>query len=89
MLAKVSLFLIMVALGARNRRSLLPRLGDSTPALASLRRTVIYENLLAAAVLLLVGIMGVTAPPAPAEPATPTTDLTVPNDGLSSIRTEP
>jgi putative copper resistance protein D len=68
LLAKVALFLGMIVLGARNRFVLLPGLHatlSSRSTFAKLRTAVLLESLLAAIVLLIVGLMGITAPPAP------------------------
>lgn len=61
LLAKVTIVAVMIALGALNRYRFLPSLAvDSSPRLA---RIVAMENVLAVAVLLIVGVMGMTAPP--------------------------
>jgi copper resistance protein D len=71
LLAKLALFALMLLLALANRIWWTPRLDDGTAASANrplalrrLRRNVLAELLLGAAVLVLVGVLGVTAPPA-------------------------
>jgi putative copper resistance protein D len=63
LLGKVAIAGIMIGLGAFNRLRLLPRMGETSGALRTLRGTVLAESVLAAAVLLIVGMMGMTSPP--------------------------
>jgi copper resistance protein D len=70
LLAKLALFALMLLLALANRIRLMPWLSGPTPArdrlvaVRRLRRNVVAELLLGAAVLALVGVLGVTAPPA-------------------------
>lgn len=69
LLEKIALFAAMVALALVNRFVLTPRI-DASPssealrrrALVQLRRNIVAETLLAAAVIAIVGVLGVTAP---------------------------
>jgi putative copper resistance protein D len=70
LLAKLALFAVMLLLALANRLRLMPWLdraaasGDRLAAIRRLRRNVVAELLLGAAVLAFVGVLGVTAPPA-------------------------
>lgn len=71
LLAKLALFALMLLIALANRVLWAPRLdgsgvagGDRLLATRRLRRNVLAELLLGAAVLALVGVLGVTAPPA-------------------------
>jgi copper resistance protein D len=70
LLAKLALFALMLLLALANRTRLMPWLDGPAPArdrllaIRRLRRNVVAELLLGAAVLALVGVLGVTAPPA-------------------------
>ena len=72
LLLKIVLFLLMIGFGAGNLLVLKPRLmrlatiekqAESPRLIASLFRNVMCEAILAAAVLLIVGLLGVTPPP--------------------------
>jgi copper resistance protein D len=62
---KIVLLAVMIALGVANRVFLAKsrELPPGSPTAAGLRRNVLLESLLAAAVLVVVGIMGATPPP--------------------------
>nr|WP_221247718.1 copper homeostasis membrane protein CopD [Brevundimonas basaltis] len=71
LLLKLALFAAMIAIAAGNRWRLTPALGaalaaggDTAPALARLRRSVLVEAAVGAAILLVVSLMGTLAPPA-------------------------
>jgi putative copper resistance protein D len=63
--AKLALFALMLGLAAANRWRLAPRLrpGDGAEALADLKRSLLFENLLGLGVLILVALLGTLAPP--------------------------
>jgi len=66
-LLKVLLLLPVIGLAARNRRSLLPRLGGEAatigrPAMRSLARAVAYESLLGAGLVVVAAVLAVTPP---------------------------
>jgi len=70
LIAKLVLFALMLAMAAQNRFRLTPVLGsvldggeDSGPALRRLRRSVVAETLVGAALLAVVAVMGTLAPP--------------------------
>lgn len=70
LIAKLVLFVLMLALAAGNRFRLTPVLGsvlagggDVQPALSHLRRSVVAETLVGAALLAVVAVMGTLAPP--------------------------
>lgn len=70
LITKLVLFVLMLALAAGNRFQLTPVLGsvlagggDVQPALSHLRRSVVLETLVGAALLAVVAVMGTLAPP--------------------------
>jgi putative copper resistance protein D len=70
LIAKLVLFVLMLALAAGNRFSLTPALGsllaggeDPQPALQRLRSSVVMETLVGAVLVAVVAIMGTLAPP--------------------------
>lgn len=70
LIAKLVLFVLMLALAAGNRFHLTPRLGsfllgekDPRQALRQLRRSVVAETLVGAVLLAVVAVMGTLAPP--------------------------
>lgn len=70
LIAKLVLFTLMLALAAGNRFRLTPVLGSALaggggvqPTLAHLRRSVVLETLVGAALLAVVAVMGMLAPP--------------------------
>jgi copper resistance protein D len=67
--AKLLLLLLMLVLAGNNRQWLLPRLASARPsdAVAWLRRSVLGELALGAAVLLIAGALGITPPGGSAE----------------------
>jgi len=67
--AKLLLLLVMVVLAGNNRQWLVPRLASAKPwdAIAWLRRSVLAELALGAAVLLIAGALGITPPGAATE----------------------
>jgi uncharacterized membrane protein len=68
---KIGLFGVLVALGARNRYHNVPRLTPKKGTVGSLRRTVLAEIVLAAAILLASGILTQLPPPATVTAAVP------------------
>jgi copper resistance protein D len=63
LLAKILCFIALVALGAVNRISVIPKLRSDPGRRAMLRQTVCAEILLGIAVVVLVAVLGVLAPP--------------------------
>ena len=61
-LAKISLFLLIIVLAAVNRSVLMPRLLAGDAALRSLRRNAIAECVLGFAIVVIVGQLGITVP---------------------------
>jgi putative copper resistance protein D len=66
LVAKISLFLLIVVLAAINRNVLMPRLarasGDAAGAARALRRNAIAECVLGFAIVGIVGVLGITVP---------------------------
>jgi putative copper resistance protein D len=63
LLAKILVVLMMIFLGALNRRALAPQRSGAPEMLGRMKKNIAVESCLGAIVLLLVGIMGMTAPP--------------------------
>jgi putative copper export protein/mono/diheme cytochrome c family protein len=75
LLLKLALFLTMVTFAAINRQWLAPQLSEAPPAdlaiLRQLQRNALIEAVLAALVLLVVGVLGTTAPALHVQPEWP------------------
>jgi putative copper export protein len=63
LIGKIVVVLLMMFLGALNRRCLKPQSAAEPEMLRTLRRNVAVESCLGAVVLLIVGVMGMTPPP--------------------------